>query len=440
MYTTSYARATNGLSKRTAFIGRLKEALDQPQPGQPVAVLCINLDQFQLINHTLSYNAGDQLILEAALRLGNCLQPENTLTHLAADGFAVLIEKGQTATEVVECIQLALAAPFNIKGEAIFVSASIGIAQGESGMVTLPENLLRNANLAMYEAQLRGPGHYAIYDQTMRVKAVERFDLESEMRRALKQNEFQVYYQPVVALGSGEFKGFEALVRWQHPQRGFLHPHEFMPIAEETGLSGPISDWVLREACCQSQDWQLRFGAKLPISIDVNLSAYQFADPGLLDQVEQALSLSGLNATQLKLEITEGVLMRDPELTVRQLVQLKVLGVQLHLDDFGKGNSSLGWLSRFPIDLVKVDKRFLLQMTAHSKTHQIIKAIVSLGHDLGIAVVAKGVETETQLEQIRDLKFDYIQGYFLSEPLSKQDAANWLTELIEVNRGRVAQG
>jgi diguanylate cyclase (GGDEF)-like protein len=432
MSNSSNLSFSSGLSKRAFFLGRVKEALERWNEEEAFAILFLNLDRFRLVNYGFSYAAGDQLILEVQAHLEKLLQPDDIITQLQADEFAILLRKGETVEKLVEAIQKSLEKPFKVKGQDVFVSTAIGSILAEPGDGVQPEELLRNASMAMHRAKAHGLGQYQKFEQTFRVRAAEEFDLESELHQAVERHEFQIYYQPIVALGSGDFKGFEALVRWQHPRHGFSYAAEFLALAEETGLIVPISDWVLHEACRQAEQWQQQFGNLLPIGINVNLSRKQFARPDLVEQIEHALNESNLAAPGLKLEIPETVLMENPGEASKQLARLKNLGVEIQLDDFGVGQSSLSWLNEFMVDVLKVDKNFLRRLTESKKTEEVVRAIVNLGHNLGLTVVAKGVETDEQLEQIKEMKFDYVQGYLLSEPLDSQSATEWLNEYVEV--------
>jgi diguanylate cyclase (GGDEF)-like protein len=430
MFNFSPRGSNGGLSKRGAFIAKLREVLSEArQHGNQPAVLFVNLDLFRLVNYELSYAAGDQLILEVGERLQTSLGSSDALLHLSADDYAVLVSAGEKARQVAARIQQALSQPFVVKDQHLYLSACIGCAHSNGAFDQSPEDLLRNADIAMRVAKSQGQGSYITFAPSMRVNVVQRADLEREMRRAIEHQEFRVYYQPIVALGAGEFKGFEALLRWEHPQRGMLQAGEFLEVAEETGLIVPISYWVLHNACKQTGQWLKEFGEKLPLSVSVNLSTKQFYNPHLIKYVEHALHNGGVSTGHLRLEISESVLMQNPEQALRQLVQLAELGVLLVLDDFGIGNSSLGWLHRFPMKVLKIDKSFLGRMVGSSKTVGIVQAIVTLGHNLNMMVVAKGVETDEQLERIRELSFDYIQGNYLSEPLDSYNASGWLNDL-----------
>lgn len=280
--------------------------------------------------------------------------------------------------------------------------------------------VLRDADIAMYRAKALGKARYEVFDTDMRARAVARLGLETDLRRAVDRGEFQVRYQPIVSLASGRITGFEALVRWQHPGHGLVSPAEFIPVAEETGLIITIDRWVLREACRQMRAWQVQFPADPPLTISVNLSSKQFAQPDLVEQVEQILQETGLDARSLRLEITESVIMDGAEAAAAVLAQLKALGLRVHMDDFGTGYSSLSYLNRFPIDTIKIDWSFINKMVVNGDNSGIVQTIVMLAHELGIDAIAEGVETAEQLAQLRALKCEYGQGYFFSRPLDRE--------------------
>jgi len=280
--------------------------------------------------------------------------------------------------------------------------------------------LLRDADTAMYRAKSLGRACHEVFDRTMHLRAVELLHLETDLRRAIERQELQLYYQPIVSLTTGKIHGFEALIRWQHPERGLISPAEFIPVAEETGLIVPIGLWVLREACQQTQKWQKQFSDNFPLTISVNLSGKQFSQPDLIEQIEQILQATSLDARSLKLEITESVMMENAESAAKMLLKLKALGVQLHIDDFGTGYSSLSYLHRFPIDQLKIDCSFVKRMGVDDESAEIVRAIVTLAHNLGMHVTAEGVETAEQLMHLRTLECEYGQGYFFFKPLTEK--------------------
>jgi EAL domain-containing protein (putative c-di-GMP-specific phosphodiesterase class I) len=373
--------------------------------------------------------------LETCLRSGDTvahLGEGHTLGRLGGDEFIILlddIKHASDATRVAERIGKELMSPFNITGQEVFTTASIGIALSTTGYER-PEALLQDADTALNRAKMLGKARYEIFDAKMRASTVARLQLEAELRRAIERQEFQNYYQPIISLDTGRIKGFEALVRWQHPTRGLVSPAEFIPIAEETGLIFPLGQQVLREACRQMYIWQARFFDSQPLIISVNISRRQFTQPDLIDQVIQILRETSLPAASLTLEITEGMVMADPASTVSQLSQLRSLGVKLSIDDFGTGYSSLSCLHRFPLDTLKIDRAFVCRMRVDEESRGIVQTILTLAHNLGLDVTAEGVETVEQLDLLRKLGCEHGQGYYFSKPVDAESAAKLVTALV----------
>jgi predicted signal transduction protein with EAL and GGDEF domain len=339
---------------------------------------------------------------------------------MGGDEFAVLLEDldgHDAAIEIAERIIVSLRQPFRIVGKEVFIGASIGVAFDAPGAGT--DQLLRNADLAMYTAKVRGRGRSQVFEPEMHTAAVERLEVEADLRRAIERDEFVVYYQPIVDVASGWMSGVEALVRWQHPTRGLIPPALFIPLAEETGLILEVGRKVLVAACTQTRQWQLELGTVPRLSVSVNLSVRQLSDPELLNDVSKALEVSGLPPENLTLEITESAMMHDTETAVARLRELKALGVSLAVDDFGTGYSSLSYLQRFPIDSLKIDRSFVSGIDGDAEASALARAIVRLAQTLQLDAVAEGVETESQLERLRELGCRYAQGYFLALP---QDA------------------
>ncbi|NWJ46643.1 MAG: GGDEF domain-containing protein [Chloroflexi bacterium] len=413
-------------ARRSGFLSKVGNSLDNPHVKEPLAIIYINIDFFRLANIELGYINGNQLISDIFRRLISCFGIDEFVEHLYFDNFVAFIADGSRTLTLIEKIQEELARPFTVKGKAISVSATMGVAVSQKKELETPEELLRNAEIAMFYARSHGRGNFEIYQTEIRTNFTQRFEMELELRRAIFNNEFLVYYQPIVAFGSNEFKGFEALARWKHPTRGILTATQFLEVAEEAKLLEAISYTVLKRACNQTREWKAKFGLYPMLSVSVNLSTGQILDPNLVMEVEKALIQTGLEAFSLHLEISEDSLMVNPELAARQLLNLKVLGVKAVLDGFGIGKSSLGWLSRFQLDEIKFDRSFLYQLLENRKTIALAESVVNTARNLGMKVVVKGIETEEQVKKFGNLKFDYFQGNFLSFPLSAEDSNNWL--------------
>jgi diguanylate cyclase (GGDEF)-like protein/PAS domain S-box-containing protein len=418
------------LPNRVLLMERLRHAVQLSQRSNEFlfAVLFIDLDRFKVINDSLGHMLGDQLLIAIAQRLSKCLRPSDTVARLGGDEFVILLEDVKDTNSVIvvaDRIQRELTLPFNLEGHEIFTAASLGIAFSTTGY-NRPEDLLRDADTAMYRAKAQGRSRYEIFHPGMHAHAVALLQLETDLRRAIDRQELHLHYQPIVSLRTYQVIGFEALLRWQHPQRGMVSPVDFIPIAEETGLITSIGCWVLREACQQMQQWHQQFPKQRSMTIQVNLSGKQFT-PQLAEQADQILQEVGLDAHCLKLELTESILMENAESAVTTLAQLKQLGIQLAIDDFGTGYSSLSYLHRFPIDTLKIDRSFIAKVDADGEQLAIVRTIMTLAWNLGMEVVAEGVETMKQLAQLRALKCECAQGYLFSVPLSA-DAATQLVE------------
>ncbi|HEX5502215.1 MAG TPA: EAL domain-containing protein [Thermomicrobiales bacterium] len=417
-----------GLPNRALFLDRLGHAVSRAERGQaPVAVLLLDLDRFKVINDSLGHESGDQLLSEMAERLRACLRPGDTVARLGGDEFTILLEDlpdAERPRRVAERILERLRQPLHLGGHEVFVTASIGIALGATDQEA-PEDLLRNADIAMYRAKAEGKAHYEIFDPSMNARALERLDLEHALWRAIARGEFRIHYQPIARLDTARIVGAEALVRWQHPERGLVPPAEFIPLAEETGLIVPLGRWVLREACRQARQWQEAQPHQPPLAISVNLSARQLQQPGLVDDIAAALRETGLAPEHLQIEITEHVVMGNAPAMVSRLRRLKDLGLRLAIDDFGTGYSSLSYLKRFPVDTLKIDKAFVGDLGA-GEDAAIVEAVLSLAHALGLAVTAEGAETAGALARLRALGCDLAQGYQIARPLPPADFAAFL--------------
>ena len=409
------------LPNQVLFRDRVEHALTRvARQHTRLAVMFVDLDNFKTVNDSLGHTVGDQLLVAVTARLKGCLRQGDTAARMGGDEFAVLLEDLENddgAIAIAERIIIALRRPFAIVGKEVFIGASIGVAFDAPGART--DQLLRNADLAMYNAKVRGRGRCQVFEPAMHTAAVERLEVEADLRRACERDEFVVHYQPIVDVRSGWIGGVEALVRWQHPTRGLLAPLTFIPLAEETGLIQEIGRRVLREACAQVRKWQLELNTVPRLGVSVNLSPRQLSDPTLLADVASALETAGLPAESLTLEITESAMMHDTETAVARLKELKDLGVSLAVDDFGTGYSSLSYLQRFPIDSLKIDRSFVAGIDGDAEQSALARAIVRLAQTLQLNAVAEGVETASQLERLRELGCRYAQGYFLARP---QDA------------------
>jgi diguanylate cyclase (GGDEF)-like protein len=406
-----------GLPNRALFVDRLAHALNRR--GAEVAVLFIDLDRFKAINDTLGHAAGDALLIAVAERIGRCLRGADTAARLGGDEFAVLLEDVQgmgDAIAVAQRIARAFGGAFSLDGHEVFCGCSIGIARGHGG----GDELLRNADVAMYRAKADG-NDWAVFEPSMRAEVIERLELEADLRKAEERGELEVHYQPLVALADGTLAGFEALIRWRHPQRGIVAPTAFIPVAEESGLIHALGRWVLNTACAQAAHWDRVCptpAGMAPRWITVNLSGLELERPDLVDQVAAALDASGLAPERLVLEITETVLMHDTEATIERLATLKELGVRLAVDDFGTGYSSLRYLSRFPIDLLKMAKPFVDGVDQGERTVALAQTIIDLGRSLDLAIIAEGIELGAQLSRLRSMECEYGQGYLFARPLT----------------------
>jgi diguanylate cyclase (GGDEF)-like protein len=424
-----------GLPNRALFSELLMAEIENAKRHSDhlFSVLFIDLDRFKNINDSLGHGYGDLLLVAFAERLERILRPLDTLARFGGDEFAILltsISTAEDAVRVAERILEDLKLPFDLRKNSSFTSASIGIALSTSGY-DRPEDILRDADTAMYRAKENGKGRYEVFDKDMHARAVSRLRLERDLRQAIERKEFSVHYQPIMALGSGKLAGFEALVRWNHPAEGLVPPSEFIPVAEETGLIVQIGQWVLEEACAAVSKWQQQSPRHRNLSLSVNLSAKQVSQHDFLEQVESALSKSGLDARNLKLEITESVVMENTEAAAAMFKRLRGLGVQLSIDDFGTGYSSLSYLHRFPLNYLKIDRSFVGRMTETSDNAEIVKTIVTLAHNLGMQAIAEGVETEEQLAKLRAIGCEYGQGYLFSRPIDRKSVTNLLAAEVE---------
>ncbi len=440
-----------GLPNRLLFMERLSQTVERTNEdnSRRFALLFLDLDRFKVINDSLGHMIGDQLLIAIARRLEACLNQHDMVARLGGDEFTILLENIQQdsdATKVAERVQQALSTPFDLSGHEVFTSASIGITLSSTAF-DRPEDLLRGADIAMYRAKAQGKACHEVFDTDMHTHVVALMQLENDLRRAIEHQDFELYYQPIVALATGRIMGFEALVRWQHPEQGIISPAKFVPIAEETGLIIPLGQWVLREACRQLKQWQDEYASEPPMSISVNLSSRQFSQPSLINQIRQILTETGVDAHCLKLEITESAIMENTESAMDMLLQLKAMGIQLSVDDFGTGYSSLGYLYRFPMDVLKIDRSFVSRVDVDGEKLELVRTIITLAWNLGMDVVAEGVETTKQLAQLKALKCEYAQGFLFSKPLPRLEAAKLIPQVqpflhltqVSPSHGRLAE-
>jgi diguanylate cyclase (GGDEF)-like protein len=433
--TARRADPLTGLPNRVLFMERINRFLGVESAASGFAVLFIDVDRFKVINDSLGHGAGDELLsalatrLQQALRSSDCVAKgdDPTLARIGGDEFTILltdIDSPAAAIAVAERLQTVAAQPFPVHGREIVTSLSIGVVMS-AARYTRAEDMIRDADTAMYRAKRNGKGRCEIFDTSMLEAARERLRLETDLRQAMQRGEFELFYQPIVSLLDGRVSGFEALLRWHHPERGLIAAADFIPVAEDSGLIVPLGTWVLRRACLQLQEWE-RSGQSSGLVVNVNLSAKQCLHPHLLDDLTTILAETGCPPNQVKLEITEGVVLENTELVSRVLHQLRATGVQLGLDDFGMGYSALSYLQRFPFQTIKIDRTFVSGMQEIGNT-EIIRAIVSMASGLDMTVTAEGVETAEQVQRLQDLTCEFGQGYFFHRPLSAGEAAAMLS-------------
>jgi PAS domain S-box-containing protein len=440
------------LPNRALFMDRVQHALtfSKKHPNYKFAVLLIDVDEFKIINDSLGHTAGDEVLVQIGQRLKDAVRradtvsrprvsegpggPANddTLARLGGDEFTILLDDIRDpieAVRVAERVQAELAVPFVVNQEQIVISASIGIASS-TGSHARADDLVRDADIAMYRAKRAGKARCEVSDAAMHANALKRLRLETDLRRALDQGEFRIHYQPIVSLQTGRITGFEALTRWQRPE-GLLAPIEFIGVAEEIGLIVPMNRQLLREACQHLRSWQSEFPASPPLTMSVNITPREFAEPDLAGEVHKSLEHTGVEPACLQLEIIETTAMRDAEQSGHVLAQLKALGVGLSIDDFGTGYSSLSRLRRIPVDTLKIDRAFISHMDSDLESREIVRIIIMLAHNLGLTVVAEGTETEEHINLLKQLNCELAQGYFYSRPADSQA----MLKLLASNRG-----
>lgn len=420
-----------GLPNRALLNDRLTQAVTRAKRRGDCrfATLFLDIDGFKFVNDSLGHQMGDQLLIAISRRLETCVREGDTVARLGGDEFIILIEETECTEGVFKLAERALEvlqAPLRLDGRELIVTASIGIALGDSRIETA-EDAVRNADIAMYQAKSRGKAGYVVFDEAMHAQAVARLQLDTELRQAEGRRELRVHYQPIVSLFTGRIRSFEALLRWEHPGRGMVYPDEFVPLAEETKLILPIGLWVFRSAAEQLRKWQSLYWKVPPLSMSVNLSCRQFAQPDLVYQVERLLLETGLDPRCFKVEITESAIMEHVESAASALMKLRALGVKLVMDDFGKGYSSLSYLHQFPFDTLKIDRSFVSRIGPRGENTELVRTIVSMARVLGLEVIAEGVETMNQMVLLRDLGCQLGQGHFFSRAVPAPEA----TELLD---------
>ncbi|NEU15027.1 EAL domain-containing protein [Methylobacterium sp. BTF04] len=421
---TAFHDSLTGLRNRAFFMERLTVAIghsrDLSTPG--CAVIFLDLDRFKAVNDSLGHIAGDALLKEVGSRLKRCTRSQDTLARIGGDEFAVLVESTvdlATSVDIAESIIAAMRAPIRIGQQTIFPSCSIGVVRA-SDQYQSPEDLIGDADIAMYQAKRAGRGDYAIFSESMRAEAVAALALQTDVRLALKRGEFLLYYQPIFDLASGRVDGFEALIRWQHPQRGLVSPAEFIPVAEEIGLIRRIDRWVLREACAQLRMWHDRFGDQT-LHMSVNTSVSELRDDTFVDEIKSVLEEFALEPRNLQIEITEGIFLVPSASVTTALANIRALGVRVALDDFGTGYSSLSYINRYPVDTIKIDRAFVSDMRSEKRTLAIIDLVVKLGAALNVSIVAEGIEHAEEATLLADMGCSHAQGYYFGRPLSSKD-------------------
>ncbi|MBH8551663.1 EAL domain-containing protein [Nostocaceae cyanobacterium CENA357] len=420
-----------GLPNRVLFMKRLEKALNfaKQEPSYQFAVLFLDCDRFKVINDSLGHLVGDELLISIAQRLQTCLSPFDTLARLGGDEFGFILENLadiNSAIQVAKKILQQLLLNFKLSRYEVFMSASIGINWGNKSYEQ-PECLLRDADTAMYRAKALGRARYHIFDPAMYQEAIQLLEIENDLRRAIERQEFLIYYQPIISLTTGMIAGFEALVRWQHPIRGLIYPVEFIPAAEETGLINAINIWVLQSACQQLYIWQNHLVTPKNLTISVNFSARLFSQPNLIAQIDQIIYETKINFANLQLEITESVIMENTKTIKVILKQMRERKIKLIMDDFGTGYSSLSYLHNLPLNALKIDKSFVKRMQDNQENMGLVPAMIGIAKSMGMAAIAEGVESKEQLDKLKNLNCDFVQGYLFSKPIQQQLILDLLT-------------
>lgn len=422
---TALHDALTGIPNRLLFLDRLWHVMERARRHKDLtfAVLFMDMDHFKVVNDSLGHNIGDLLLVESARRLVECVRGEDTVARLGGDEFVILLEDLEAQGDfkyIADRIQAAMAAPALLSGQKVFISISMGVVLGP-GEYNEPEDLLRDADIAMYRAKKLGRGRYEVFEPSMLESAMSRLELETDLRQALEKEEFVVHYQPIFNLSTRRIEGFEALARWQHPVRGLILPCDFIPVAEETGLVVPMGYWVLDEACRQIRDWQARYPAEPPLAMNVNLSPRQCAEADLVDRIAGTLRKYSLDASCLRLELTESMVVEDSAQTSAMLSRLREMGIQVQIDDFGTGYSSLGYLQTLPINALKIDRTFIGQLGTTGGSAEIVRTILALARSLGMQVIAEGVETDGQLAALQAMDCEYVQGFLFAVPAESRE-------------------
>ena len=426
------------LANRRLFLERLEHAIEsnRRQYHDKFAVVYLDFDRFKIVNDSLGHNVGDQLLISLGQRLKASVRAIDTVARMGGDEFAVLLESYKSTDEVfmiLKRLQENLSARFEVSGNFLVMTASIGVVMNILDYERL-DDIMRDADIAMYNAKISGKNSYKVFDITMREDAADILKLEIGLRQALEKKEFRIHYQPILSLKSRQITGFEALLRWEHPERGFLHPVDFLKPAEESGLIIPIGLWVLCEACRLMKEWQMQFNIEPPLSISVNLSSRQFSQPDLTQQIEAILDETALPAKSLLLELTETTLLADIETAVTKIEDLQKLDIGVEIDDFGSGYSSLGYLTRLPVNNLKIDRSFITNLGISKSGVPIIRAVLAMADSLNMKVVAEGIETLEQLNHLLNLDCDYGQGFLFNAAIDS-DAAQELIKETFLGRG-----
>ena len=434
LFHAAYHDELTGLPNGNQVIDAIREQIEKRKsdPNHNFAVLFLDLNRFKTINDSLGHSTGDVLIKHVAKRLTKLLSPGQIAGRFSGDEFAILMTQfsdSKEVTELADRIAHRLAEPFRLGDRRVFTSVGVGIAFGTS-IYAEPREILRDADIAMYYAK-ENQKDFVIFDKKMHTRAVTLLQLETDLRFAVEREELEIFYQPIVGLGNTKLAGFEALVRWNHPARGLVSPSEFIPVAEETGLIVPMTLQILKNACLQFADWQRRFEYDNLLTISVNLSGKHFAHPELVQQVKEILDETDLRPECLKLEITESAMMTNAENAIAMLKQIRELGVQLSIDDFGTGHSSLSYLQRFPVNTLKIDRSFVNAMEDGSENGEIVRTVLALAKILKLNVVAEGIESITQFHQLRVLGCEYGQGYLFSRPLPVREIEKMLANKFQ---------